>query len=162
MRLRSATPADLELLRHWSAMPHVLLATDDDWGWEHELTRDPDWREQLIAEFDDRPLGFIQIIDPAREDSHYWGDCPSDLRAIDIWIGEEADLNQGHGTRMMGLALERSFADPRVQAVLVDPLFHHTRARRFYERLGFHFVERRSFGEDECAVYRLERSQRQK
>jgi aminoglycoside 6'-N-acetyltransferase len=33
-------------------------------------------------------IGFVQIIDPAREESHYWGDAPGGLRAIDIWIGE--------------------------------------------------------------------------
>lgn len=62
------------------------------------------------------PIGFIQIIDPAREDSHYWGDCPTGLRAIDIWIGEEAYLGQGFGTDMMRLAIDRCFAD----AVEVD------------------------------------------
>jgi aminoglycoside 6'-N-acetyltransferase len=130
---------------------------NDDWGWEHELARSPDWREQLVAETDGRAIGFIQIIDPAREDSRYWGACPSDLRAVDIWIGDEADLGQGFGTQMMQLALERCFADASVAAVLVDPLFANARARRFYERLGFRFVERRQFGLDDCAVYRLER-----
>jgi aminoglycoside 6'-N-acetyltransferase len=158
IRLRPATPGDLELLRHWDDQPHVLESDpNDDWGWEHELARSPDWREQLIAEADGRAIGFIQIIDPAREDSHYWGACPSDLRAVDIWIGEQADLGQGFGTQMMRLALERCFADAGVTAVLVDPLFANTRARGFYERLGFRFVERRQFGQDDCAVYRLER-----
>jgi aminoglycoside 6'-N-acetyltransferase len=43
--------------------------------------------------------------------------------------------------------------------VLVDPLTTNARPHRFYERLGFRFVEKRWFGEDECAVYRLERSE---
>ncbi len=58
---------------------------------------------------------------------------------------------------MMRLALERCFADPQVSAVLIDPLASNTRAHRFYERLGFRFVERRRFGADECFVYRLDR-----
>ena len=81
-----------------------------------------------------------------------------ELRAIDIWIGAESDLGQGHGTQMMRLALARCFAAPEVTAVLLDPLFSNERARRFYERLGFRFIERRRFGADECAVYRLERA----
>ncbi len=60
-----------------------------------------------MAEVDGRPIGFVQVIDPAREESHYWGDVPVDLRAIDIWIGEEADLGKGCGTQMMQLALAR-------------------------------------------------------
>jgi aminoglycoside 6'-N-acetyltransferase len=156
INLRSATPADLELLRHWDEQPHVINSDpDDDWGWEVELDRSVDWREQLIAEIDGRAIGFVQIIDPAREDSHYWGDIPENLRAIDIWIGEETDLNKGYGTKMMQLALARCFSNPVVTAVLIDPLASNTRARRFYERLGFQFVEYRRFGDHDCCVYRL-------
>jgi aminoglycoside 6'-N-acetyltransferase len=158
MNLRPATLDDLSLLQHWDEQPHVLASDpNDDWGWEVELGRNPDWREQLIAEVDGRPIGFVQIIDPAREDGHYWGDVPANLRAIDIWIGEDADLGKGYGTTMMRLALSRCFADPAVSAVLIDPLANNTRAHRFYERLGFRFVEPRRFGEDECFVYRLDR-----
>jgi aminoglycoside 6'-N-acetyltransferase len=158
--LRPATLADLELLRHWDDQPHVIASDpNDDWGWEAELGRTPDWREQLIAEVEGRPIGFIEIIDPAREEDHYWGDVPANLRAIDIWIGEAAELGKGYGTQMMRLALARCFADPEVTAVLVDPLVSNTRAHRFYERLGFRRVERRQFGEDDCFVYRLERGE---
>jgi aminoglycoside 6'-N-acetyltransferase len=157
--LRTATPADVDLLRHWDAQPHVIAADPDgDWNWETELGYTPDWREQLIAELAGRPIGCIQIIDPAREDSHYWGDVPNDLRAIDIWIGEAADLGQGYGTTMMWLALARCFADPAVTAVLIDPLASNTRAHRFYERLGFKFLEPRRFGDDDCRVYSLTRA----
>jgi aminoglycoside 6'-N-acetyltransferase len=158
MHLRPATPADLPLLQRWDEQPHVVESDpNDDWGWEAELQRNPDWREQLVAEVDGRPVGFIQIIDPAREDSHYWGEVAPNLRAIDIWIGEQADLGKGYGTRMMQLALARCFAAPEVTAVLIDPLASNTRAHRFYERLGFRFVERRRFNQDDCCVYRLER-----
>jgi aminoglycoside 6'-N-acetyltransferase len=156
--LRPARPGDAPRLRRWDEAPHVVASDpNDDWGWETELARFPDWREQLIAELNGRPVGFVQIIDPAREDSRYWGNVQENLRAIDLWIGEEADLGRGHGTRMMQLALERCFADPAVRAVLVDPLASNTAAHRFYERLGFRFVERRRFGADHCLVYRLDR-----
>ncbi len=58
----------------------------------------------------------------------------------------------------MQIALTRCFADPVVTAVLIDPLASNTCAHRFYERLGFEFVERRSFGEDDCFVYQLSRA----
>jgi aminoglycoside 6'-N-acetyltransferase len=129
MILRPATPADLNLLRHWDQQPHVIASDpNDDWHWKVELSRNPDWREQLIAQIKGRPIGFIQIIDPAREESHYWGDVAPNLRAIDIWIGEETDLGKGYGTSMMQLALARCFADPRVVSVLIDPLASNTRA----------------------------------
>jgi aminoglycoside 6'-N-acetyltransferase len=158
MELRPASLADLELLRRWDERPHVVASDPhDDWGWEAELGRRPDWREQLIAELDGRPIGFVQIIDPAREDSRYWGEAPAGLRAIDIWIGEEAELGKGYGTQIMRMAIARCFADPTVTAILVDPRADNVRSHRFYERLEFRFVERRRFNQDDCFVYRLER-----
>lgn len=159
MILRPATSADVTLLRYWDQQPHVIAAKGkEDWDWEKELTKTPDWRKQLIAEVDSRPIGYVEIIDPASEESHYWGNVPNGLRAIDIWIGEESELEKGYGTQIMHLALARCFADVTVTAVLVDPLDNNTRAHRFYERLGFRFVERRRFGIDDCFVYRLERA----
>lgn len=159
MNLRPATPADLNLLRYWDEQPHVVNADpNDDWHWEIELNRTPEWREQLIAEIDGRSIGFMQIIDPALEESHYWGEIQMNLRAIDIWIGESADLGRGYGTKMMQLALARCFADPLVTAVLIDPLANNTRAHRFYERLGFQFVKPQRFGDDDCFIYCLNRA----
>lgn len=159
MRLRPARPTDLALLQYWDSKPQVIAATggDADFDWENELPHNPQWREFLIAEVDGRPLGFLQIIDPANEETHYWGEVEDNLRAIDIWIGEESDLGKGFGTRMMQMALQRCFAGAAVKAVLVDPLASNTRAHRFYERLGFRPVERRMFGADDCMVYRLDR-----
>ena len=155
--LRPATPDDLELLRHWHRQPHVIAAAGDDWGWEAELARHPDWREQFIAEVGGRPIGFIQIIDPSRDDSQYWGCIAEGHRAIDIWIGDADYLGHGYGEQMMELAIERSFADPTVETILVDPRDCNTRAHRFYERLGFEYVVERQFGEESCFVYRLNR-----
>ena len=93
----------------------------------------------MIAELNGRPIGFIQIIDPEREESHYWGDAAANLRAIDIWIGSETDLGKGYGTKMMALALARCFDNPSVSAVLVDPLASNTRSHRFYERIDSDF-----------------------
>lgn len=160
MRLRPALISDLPVLRFWDEQPHVLAARgkDDPPDWEGELARSVDWCELLICEIENRPLGILQIIDPAREDSHYWGDVEEGLRAIDIWIGAKSDLGRGFGTRMMRLGLERCFADPRVEAVLLDPLAANTRAHRFYKRLGFRRIGPRRFGQDDCIVYRLDRS----
>src|SRR5690606_7343483 len=121
IHLRPATVDDAPLLRRWDGQPHVIAAkSDEDWHWETELANRSDWRESLIAEVDGRPIGFVDIIDAAREETHYWGDVPEGLRAIDIWIGEPEYLGRGYGTAMMQCALERCFADPSVTAVLID------------------------------------------
>ncbi len=158
--LRPATIQDLDVLRHWDQQQHNIDSDpNDDWNWEEELVRHHEWRELLIAELNGRPLGFIQIIDPREEETHYWGDIEPNLRAIDIWIGEATDLGKGFGTVMMRQALQRCFSNPEVVAVLVDPLANNVRAHRFYERIGFRFIEQRRFGEDDCYVYRIDRGQ---
>jgi aminoglycoside 6'-N-acetyltransferase len=151
VRLRAL--ADLNLLKAWDAKHHVRAATGPDGflDWEAELQRSVPWREFWIAESDGRSIAALQIIDPALEETHYWGDIEPNLRALDIWIGEEADLGRGYGTAIMRLALWRCFADP-VVAVLLDPLVANEGAQRFYERLGFKRVERRMFGNDDCYV----------
>jgi aminoglycoside 6'-N-acetyltransferase len=156
--LRKATPHDLPLLKHWDEQPHTVASDpNDDWNWAVELHQTPSWREQLIAELDGRPIGFIQIIDPLLEETHYWGNTEPNQRAIDIWIGEATDIGQGYGSVMMTLAIERCFAVKTVTQILIDPLESNTRAHRFYERLGFEFVERRMFDEDDCRVYKITR-----
>lgn len=158
IRLRSATINDLAILQHWDEQPHVVASDpNDDWNWEEELLSCPEWREHLIAELDGHPIGFIQIIDPLLEESHYWGDVPANLRAIDIWIGEETDIGKGYGTIMMQQAIDRCFINPEVTAILIDPLASNIKAHRFYERLGFRFVREQWFGEDHCFVYIFEK-----
>lgn len=148
------------MLTHWDTQQHVIDSDPNDhWQWAVEIPKQFPWREQLIAELNQIPIGFIQIIDPALEETHYWGNVPQNLRAIDIWIGEKQNLGKGYGTRMMQLAINRCFANKDVTAILIDPLASNTAAHRFYERLGFTFIEERRFGEDDTFVYRLARSQ---
>lgn len=158
IKLRTATIQDLPLLLYWDTQQHVIDSDpDDEWNWADELTRSPDWREQLIAEINKKPIGFIQIIDPAREETHYWGLVAKNLRAIDIWIGEKANLGKGYGTQMMTLAIDRCFSDNLVKSILIDPLESNTNAIRFYEKLGFQFIERKKFNTSNCIIYELKR-----
>ncbi len=155
LRLRRARPGDLALLETWDRDPAVMAAGVDgaSWRWARELRRAPPWREMLIAETWGRPVGFVQIIDPCREESRYWGRVPAGLRAVDLWIGAAADRGRGLGARMMRLALARCRA-AGARAVLIDPLARNRSALRFYRRMGFRPVGRRRFGEDDCLVLR--------
>lgn len=158
IRLREATLNDLSLLQYWDKQPQVIAADpNENWEWESELQEHYDWQEMLIAELENRPVGFVQIIDPAREETHYWGDIAENCRAIDIWIGKADDLGKGFGTEIMKQAIERCFADPKVHTIWIDPLESNKKAHRFYERLGFKFIEKRRFGMDDCFVYKLNR-----
>lgn len=153
---RPANPKDISLLQYWDTKQHVIdCDPDDDWNWEVELNNNPSWREQFIAEIKGEPIGFIQIIDAHEEETHYWGEVEPHTRAIDIWIGEESNLNKGYGTIMMNMAIDRCFADPLTPRILIDPLKTNTKAQRFYERLGFTFLEERKFDDVDCIVYEM-------
>lgn len=159
IKLRPATINDLELLKYWDTKQHIIdCDPDDEWNWETELSRNPTWREQFVAELEGEPIGFTQIIDPYVEETHYWGDVEQNNRAIDIWIGEETNLNQGYGSMMMKLAIERCFEDPKITRILIDPLKTNHSAHRFYERLGFEFIEEREFDKVRCYIYELKRT----
>jgi aminoglycoside 6'-N-acetyltransferase len=164
--LRRATAADAHWFELWDDDPDVVAATSDDPAatvafsgadWSKEIAAQSDVSQYWIAELEGRPIGALQIIDPHLEPTHYWGDVPPNLRAIDIWIGAPQDRGRGRGSGMMRLALTHCFADPRVSAVIIDPLASNVRAHRFYARLGFAPVERRKFGDDDCLVHELTR-----
>lgn len=166
--LRPATVADIPLLERWDREPHVIAATTDDLDapkafgdayWPDELALTCDAFRYWIAEHQGRPIGAMLIIDPHEEPTHYWGEVEPNLRALDIWIGDAADLGRGYGTTMMRRAFQQCFTDPRVTAIIIDPLASNARANVFYQRLGFAPVGPRVLGEgDECLVHRLDRA----
>ncbi|WP_044103747.1 GNAT family N-acetyltransferase [Neolewinella persica] len=159
LTFRRAAPSDLPVLEHWDTLPHVIASDpDDDWEWEIELPRTVSWREQVMVELSGTPLGFLQIIDPLEEESHYWGGVGPNQRAIDVWIGPEIYLGKGYGTQMMRWAIDACFSDAAVEQILIDPLATNTRAHRFYERLGFIFLEERKMGDSVCFLYIMRRS----
>lgn len=164
--LRPATPADVVWLELWDEDPDVIACASDDPNattafegvdWNDELAMQTELYQYFIAELDGRPIGAMQICDPHLEPTHYWGEIAPNLRAIDIWIGSAADRNRGYGREMMRLALHRCFADPRITAIVIDPLASNERAHQFYRRLGFAPVGRRRFGDDDCLVHELTR-----
>ena len=156
--LRTATTADQALLSHWDEQPQVRAAMPNSQrDWAVELARELPWRQYLIAELAGRPVAFIELLDAHRDDEQYWGACPAGTRALDIWIGEAADLGQGYGAQIMALALQRLFDDPATTEVLLDQLAENTRAHDFYRRLGFEFIGKRRFEEDDCSIFRLSR-----
>lgn len=159
--LRRARADDTAYLSIWDLDADAIASNPNDAGltdWASEIAASSEVAEVLIAEEDGRPVGAIVAIDPAHEPTHYWGDCEENLRAFDIWIGDARDRGRGVGAEMMRLAVMHAFADPKVKAILIDPLESNRRAIRFYERAGFRAIERRRFGEDDCLIMRLDRS----
>lgn len=168
VKLRPATLADVTHFERWDREPHVIAATSDNADayvafegavWAEEIENGDPASTYYVAELDRCPIGAMQVIDPALERTHYWGeDCPQGLRAMDIWIGEADCLGKGHGTEMMTIAIDEAFSDADVEAVIIDPLASNKDAHRFYQRLGFQPVERRYFDGDDCLIHKLSRA----
>jgi aminoglycoside 6'-N-acetyltransferase len=168
LTIRVATRADVPTLERWDADPDVIACTTDDPDaeqafpcaiWSDEIAGSSDVTCYYMAELDGRSIGAMQVIDPHAEPTHYWGEIEQNLRAVDIWIGNASDRNQGYGALMMGAVIDACFADPAVTGIIIDPLNTNTNAHRFYRRLGFKPVGRRMFNdEDDCLVHRLERA----
>jgi aminoglycoside 6'-N-acetyltransferase len=167
VQLRPATVADAPLLATWDRAPHVIACSSDDpddevaFGgieWVEELSVSAWNSHYVIAEIDGEPVGVMQVCDPHTEPTHYWGEIEPNLRAIDIWIGPAHWLNRGVGTAMMSQMIDRCFAEPTVEAIIIDPLNSNTAAHRFYQRLGFRPEGRRMFDTDDCLVHRLLRA----
>ena len=167
LELRRARPDDIPTLQRWDREPEVIRCTTDKpdattafegHDWHEAIANQSDVDFYLVGEVDGQPIGAMQVIDPHLEPTHYWGDIAPNLRALDIWIGENDRRGQGFGEQMMRGAFQLCFADPAVTAIVIDPLASNTRAHAFYERLGFVKVERRLFNdEDDCWVMRLTR-----
>jgi aminoglycoside 6'-N-acetyltransferase len=157
--LRPMREDDVALIERWDDDPDIAaFGGGTHWyDWPVELTRELPWRELLIAEEAGRPVGFVQLIDAAEEESHYWGDVDPDTWALDIWIGQPSDRDRGVGTGMMTAALDRCFDHHGAAAVAIDPLADNERAIRFYQRIGFTPVGERWFDEDRCLVHHLDR-----
>jgi len=164
LSIRNATIEDIDQLYKWDEKPHVQASISTsgtqsfDVDWKDELSPRTDGTELFIAEAGGVAIGAMQIIDPAKERTHYWGPVAFDLRAIDIWIGEASYLGQGYGTGMMTWAIEHCFTPAEVRMIIIDPLANNLRAHKFYQALGFELIGRRLFdAESDCCLFQLTR-----
>ena len=160
LTMRRATFSDVPMLMAWYARPHVaaIMGSGVERDWEAELNFPAEEYACFIAEADGRPIGCLEVVDPALERTRYWGELPEGFRSLDIWIGEPDMLGKGWGTQMMLWAIGQCFADPAVHTILLDPLESNEQARRFYKRIGFWERERRRFGQDDSIVCELTRA----
>jgi len=135
-RFRSATTADLPLLRRWRRSEPVIQW----WGspeLEPEAAKLADPRVAMwIVEHQRRPFAFAQDYSPHDWDPHPFSHLPEASRGIDFYVGEADMLDRGHGTAFIRAHRDRLFATgaPTVGA---DPHPDNMRARRALEKAGF-------------------------
>ena len=148
------TEADLPLIRRWLLEPHVARWWADpprDTYPEDELDK---YRGRIAGDENDptllflirhrgRPIGFIQcyLIDDYDE---YGRALALDASAagIDLFIGEPAEIGNGHGPRLIRAFLrEVVFPTYDVAECVIGPSVKNASAIRAYEKAGFRFFK---------------------
>ena len=134
---RPMTTADLPMIKHWLALPHVR----EWWGDPAEQYAlvsgdlDEPAMDQFIVTVGGSDFGYIQCYDLTAWNSGF-GEQPKGTRGIDLFIGEPDRIERGHGSRLI-----RTFVDDRLAQglprMVTDPDPDNPRAIRAYEKAGF-------------------------
>lgn len=149
---RPLTAADLELLAGWLREPQVAR-----W-WNHDTSpgaverdfaasiRGDEPGEDLVVQLGGRPIGLLQraVISDYPEDLAEFSalvEVPDGAVELDYLIGDPALRGRGIGSRLIGQAVEDTFATcPGVPAVLVAVVAANTASWRALEKAGFRRV----------------------
>ena len=134
---RPMRTADLPLIQHWLALPHVW----EWWGDPHQQYTlvsgdlDEPAMDQYIFSTAGDSFGYLQCYDLTEWKTGF-GPQPAGTRGIDLFIGEPTMIERGHGS-----ALIRRFVDNLLQKgaprVVTDPDPANGRALRAYQKAGF-------------------------
>ncbi len=138
--------SDLPLLTTWLNKPHVKA-----W-WDEHLTPDEIKEQyasrigdQIVVPFmvylDEKPIGFIQYYDAAKEGGGWWPDEVEGTIGIDQFIGEENYMGRGYGTKIIAAFVRKLFEDPAVKKIILDVSPKNVKAIHCYEKVGFVFVK---------------------
>ena len=134
---RPMAMADLPMIKHWLALPHVR----EWWGDPAEQYAlvsgdlDEPAMDQFIVGVGGSDFGYIQCYDLTAWNSEF-GEQPKGTRGIDLFIGEPDMIERGHGSGLI-----RTFVDDRLAQglprMVTDPDPENPRAIRAYEKAGF-------------------------
>ena len=147
------TEADLPLIRRWLLEPHVsrwwadpprdTYPDDELEKYRSRVRGDDDPTQVFFIRDRGRPIGFIQcyrIGDHGAYAEALALDAPA--AGIDLFIGEPAEIGEGHGPRLIRAFL-RDVVFPRydVDECVIGPSVKNARAIRAYEKAGFRFFK---------------------
>lgn len=134
----------LELVREWVNAPHVLQWWPDFAEQLTELEHDESDGESqaYIALMNGEPLAFLQTWQPTRGTDYPWQhELDESARGIDLFIGEEAKLSKGYGSRLVRFVAV-GLKSQGASRVLIDPSVNNACAIRCYEKAGFKAIGR--------------------
>ncbi|MEQ8333478.1 GNAT family N-acetyltransferase [Nisaea sp.] len=141
LSLRSAEPAEEDIIRRWLAAPHVTRWTHRVFstisGALDSLSRDTD-ASLLIVEHAGQAIGCAHVY--GAEGDPRWkaiADVTGRTRAIDFLIGDSAFLNRKHGQALLRALATQIFRDPEIDRVVACPHPDNWPAVIALKRAGF-------------------------
>jgi aminoglycoside 6'-N-acetyltransferase len=152
-RLRNE-PGDLALLVRWRAQPHVHewwdpdfpAPTFDEVAAEYGSETDPERpTTPCLIELDGRPIGYVQFYRWADEDADDATEMGIEIDdgtwGLDVLIGEPELIGRGLGSRAVDLLCRYLEGERGATSVALATEVGNDRARRAYEKSGFHAVK---------------------
>ena len=148
LRFRPFSADDYQLLLMWLSKEHVRQWWDDGEVTLEDVARNYGEQEEGLERFilvkieegGEKPLGYFQ---------HYT--VPDGSIGIDQFIGEEAYLNRGIGTKAVGMFVEMIRRKHKPISIILDPSPDNKRAIRCYEKAGFKYYETKEDAEGNAA-----------
>jgi aminoglycoside 6'-N-acetyltransferase len=147
-------PAEYELISRWRSAPHVHEWWDPD---EPPLTpegaaaqygaraRGEEPTTACIVELDGLPIGYLQFYRwlawPGANDELDIEADP-DTYGIDLFIGDQALIGRGIGTRLVQLVCRHLESERDASWIALTTEVDNVRAQRAYEKAGFRKVRR--------------------
>lgn len=135
-------------MAEWLKRPHL-----QEWWQSGEITQVTVRRKYLprilgnddashyIARLEEVPVGYIQYYDASVGDPNWWPDQRGPgVLGVDVFVGDENNLNKGIGTAMISQFLVFLFEDPAVTEIRIYLRRDNLRAIRCYEKVGFQRV----------------------
>ena len=137
-RYRPLVADDYHMLADWFRQPHMTRW----WGDPADALKEVEAAvanpsvDPFIVEFEDRPIAYFQSYDPHGEAGHPYADQPPGTLGFDLSIGIADLLGAGHGSAILGTAVEHRFGLGMPSAI-IDPEPDNLRAVRAYRKAGF-------------------------
>lgn len=148
--LRPLTDEHLPLLYRWNADPEVLYWTEGGRA-EERLSYSPETVREIyggvsrdalcfLVEVDDRPVGECWLQRMNLENIRAMYPQGTDVRRIDMCIGEKDWWNRGIGTRMIDMLIGYAFHGEHVDVLHCFCEDYNRRSRRVWEKNGFSLI----------------------
>ena len=141
----------LHLWQKWIVTPHVknvwFIEGYETADYVHQKIKGNGYDFPFIIYSDETPIGYIQCSDLyayrtlCPEPAGVFTAEPPGTFCIDLFIGDENNLNQGIGTEAVKAFISFVFKNFNAKKILIDPAITNKRAIRCYEKAGFQFLK---------------------